>query len=112
MWALEDGDQIVGDLGVRGAGAGCPHSAWRSCARRGDRGGGGRCWRRVEHARSCGAHKLDLEVWIDNFRAISLYASDGFEVEGMRRDHYRRRDGTPPEHVGDGAVSGELREES
>jgi RimJ/RimL family protein N-acetyltransferase len=34
-----------------------------------------------------------LEVWIDNARAISVYASAGFDVEGLRRDHYRRRDG-------------------
>ena len=46
-----------------------------------------------EHARSCGAHKISLEVWADNARAISLYAAAGFEVEGLRRDHYRRRDG-------------------
>ena len=46
-----------------------------------------------EHARSSGAHKISLEVWIDNARAIALYAAAGFEVEGLRRDHYRRRDG-------------------
>jgi RimJ/RimL family protein N-acetyltransferase len=32
-------------------------------------------------------------VWTDNARAIALYAATGFEVEGLRRDHYRRRDG-------------------
>lgn len=47
-----------------------------------------------DHARSVGAHKISLEVWTDNARAISLYAAAGFEVEGLRRDHYRRRDGT------------------
>jgi [ribosomal protein S18]-alanine N-acetyltransferase len=46
-----------------------------------------------EHARSVGAHKISLEVWTDNARAIALYAAAGFEVEGLRRDHYRRRDG-------------------
>ena len=39
------------------------------------------------------AHKISLEVWTDNARAIALYAAAGFEVEGLRRDHYRRRDG-------------------
>ncbi len=39
-------------------------------------------------------HKLELEVWPDNGRAISRYASYGFAVEGLRRDHYRRRDGS------------------
>jgi RimJ/RimL family protein N-acetyltransferase len=48
----------------------------------------------LKHARSCGAHKLELEVWIDSARAIALYASAGFEVEGLRRNHYRRRDGS------------------
>jgi L-amino acid N-acyltransferase YncA len=47
----------------------------------------------LEHAHACGAHKVELEVWVDNARAIALYASAGFEVEGLRRDHYRRRDG-------------------
>ncbi|HZO58058.1 MAG TPA: GNAT family N-acetyltransferase [Solirubrobacterales bacterium] len=58
--------------------------------------GGGRALLRaiLEHARACGAHKVELEVWPDNARAIALYASSGFEVEGLRRDHYRRRDGT------------------
>ena len=48
----------------------------------------------VQHGRACGAHKLELEVWSDNARAIALYVSAGFEVEGLRRDHYRRRDGS------------------
>jgi len=46
-----------------------------------------------DHARAVNAHKISLEVWTDNARAISLYAAAGFEVEGLRRDHYRRRDG-------------------
>jgi ribosomal protein S18 acetylase RimI-like enzyme len=45
------------------------------------------------HGRAAGAHKLDLEVWTDNARAIAVYARAGFVVEGVRRDHYRRRDG-------------------
>lgn len=40
------------------------------------------------------AHKVELEVWPDNARAIALYERYGFEVEGTRRDHYRRRDGS------------------
>ena len=48
----------------------------------------------IEHAHAIGAHKLELEVWPDNVPAIALYESAGFEVEGMRRDHYRRRDGS------------------
>ena len=30
----------------------------------------------------------------DNGRAIALYVSLGFEVEGIRRDHYARLDGS------------------
>lgn len=48
----------------------------------------------LEHARSGGAHKVVLEVWPDNARAIALYARAGFQVEGLRRAHYRRRDGS------------------
>ena len=47
-----------------------------------------------EHARAIGAHKISLEVWTDNAGAIALYTRAGFQVEGLRRDHYRRRDGT------------------
>lgn len=39
-------------------------------------------------------HKVELEVWPDNERAIALYERYGFRVEGLRRDHYRRRDGS------------------
>ncbi len=48
----------------------------------------------VEGAVVAAAHKVELEVWPDNGRAIGLYAANGFELEGVRRDHYRRRDGS------------------
>jgi putative acetyltransferase len=48
----------------------------------------------VDHARAHGFHKIELEVWTDNARAISLYANAGFEVEGLKRNHYRRKDGS------------------
>jgi RimJ/RimL family protein N-acetyltransferase len=48
----------------------------------------------VAHGRSTGAHKVDLEVWPDNGRAIALYTAAGFTVEGLRDRHYRRRDGS------------------
>jgi ribosomal protein S18 acetylase RimI-like enzyme len=44
-------------------------------------------------APSTGAHKVALEVWPHNERAIALYRSRGFEVEGRLRRHYRRSDG-------------------
>jgi RimJ/RimL family protein N-acetyltransferase len=61
---------------------------------RGQGGGRALVQRAVAHARADGVHKLELEVWPDNARAIALYASTGFVVEGLKRDHYRRRDGT------------------
>ena len=48
----------------------------------------------LRHLATTDAHKVELEVWPDNGRAISLYATYGFEVEGLRRSHYRRRDGS------------------
>ena len=47
----------------------------------------------VEWAREVGAHKVGLQVWPDNERAIALYRSAGFEVEGVLRKHYRRNNG-------------------
>ncbi|HUB99737.1 MAG TPA: GNAT family N-acetyltransferase [Solirubrobacterales bacterium] len=45
-------------------------------------------------ARPPDVHKLELEVFDDNTAAIGLYESAGFEREGLRRDHYRREDGS------------------
>ena len=39
-------------------------------------------------------HKVELEAFPDNEAAIALYRSFGFEQEGLRRDHYRRSDGS------------------
>jgi RimJ/RimL family protein N-acetyltransferase len=44
-------------------------------------------------ARPPDVHKIELEVWPHNEAAIALYERLGFEREGLRRDHYRRRDG-------------------
>jgi ribosomal protein S18 acetylase RimI-like enzyme len=61
---------------------------------RGRGGGRGLLDAVLAHASATGAHKVDLEVWPDNGRAIALYASAGFTVEGLRERHYRRRDGS------------------
>jgi RimJ/RimL family protein N-acetyltransferase len=44
-------------------------------------------------AQRAGAHKLALEVWPHNQRAIALYTRMGFVEEGRLRRHYRRRNG-------------------
>jgi RimJ/RimL family protein N-acetyltransferase len=39
------------------------------------------------------AHKVSLEVWPHNAAAIALYRRAGFNEEGRRHRHYRRRNG-------------------
>lgn len=96
MLLLEDGGEIVGHAGVHRTHAEGVLSFGMAILPEARGRGGGRTLLAavVEHARARGAHKVELEVWPGNARAISLYASAGFEVEGLRRDHYRRRDGT------------------
>jgi [ribosomal protein S18]-alanine N-acetyltransferase len=45
----------------------------------------------VEWAREAGIEKLELHVFPYNEPAIRLYERFGFEREGLRRAHYRRR---------------------
>ena len=95
MWVLEDEHgEIVGHAAVQESVAGVLTLGMAILPSARGRGGGRALLHAAqEHARSCGAHKISLEVWTDNGRAIALYATAGFEVEGLRRDHYRRRDG-------------------
>ena len=60
--------------------------------------------RGIEWARQAGAHKLALEVWPHNDRAIGLYDKLGFVEEGRLRRHYRRRSG----ELWDAVVMGRL----
>jgi putative acetyltransferase len=95
-WVLEDGGRQVGNAGVRESEAPGVLSLGMAILPEARGRGGGRALLEaiIDHARSCGAHKLELEVWPDNVPAIALYTSAGFEIEGFRRDHYRRRDGS------------------
>lgn len=94
FWVLDDGGRVVGNADVHEQVPGVLYLGMAILPEARGRGGGRALMEAIlEHARSCGAHKLELEVWVDNARAIALYASAGFEVEGLRRDHYRRRDG-------------------
>jgi RimJ/RimL family protein N-acetyltransferase len=96
LWVLEDGGRVVGHAVAHESGTDGVLSLGMAILPEARGQGGGRDLLAavVEDARSRGAHKLELEVWPDNERAIVLYASAGFEVEGLRRDHYRRRDGS------------------
>lgn len=55
-------------------------------------------------AKHRGAHKVVLEVWPHNRRAIGLYEKFGFEVEGRHRRHWRRNDGSLWDAVSMGLV--------
>ncbi|MBS1894992.1 MAG: GNAT family N-acetyltransferase [Actinobacteria bacterium] len=57
------------------------------------KGGGRLLLEAAMAARPPDAHKIELEVWPHNEAAIGLYERMGFEREGLRRDHYRRKDG-------------------
>lgn len=96
MWVLERDGRVVGQIGVHETRAAHVFSLGMAILPEGRRRGGGRALLQavLEHARAHGAHKVELEVWPDNAPAIALYAGAGFEVEGLRRDHYRRRDGS------------------
>ncbi len=94
LWVLDDAGVVVGNAGVHEQVPGVLYLGMAISTEARGRGGGRALLEAVvEHALASGAHKLELEVWVDNARAIALYASAGFEVEGLRRDHYRRRDG-------------------
>ena len=97
FFVLEDDDgRVVGTLGLHPTGARGVVSLGM-CILADQRGrGGGRALMDAAMAwlRGTDMHKVELEVWPDNERAIALYERYGFEIEGTRRDHYRRRDGS------------------
>jgi RimJ/RimL family protein N-acetyltransferase len=96
LFVLDDGGTIVGTAGLHPTHAKGVVSLGMSIIASHRGRGGGRLLMAalIEHARGMDCHKIELEVWPDNERAIALYEKFGFEVEGLRRDHYRRRDGT------------------
>ena len=96
-WVLEDEyGAVIGCLGLHPTHARGVLSVGMAIVAPARGRGGGRLMMDtvLGHLATTDAHKLELEVWPDNGRAISLYASYGFEVEGLRRSHYRRRDGS------------------
>jgi putative acetyltransferase len=95
VFVLEDEGEIVGALGMQPAGATGVLSLgmWILASHRG-RGGGRMLMDAALAARPADVHKIELEVWPDNEAAIGLYRGMGFEREGLRRNHYRRQDGS------------------
>jgi ribosomal protein S18 acetylase RimI-like enzyme len=95
LWVLEHEQKVVGYAAAPETVPGVLSVGMAIAAEARGQGGGRALLAAVkEHARNTSAHKISLEVWIDNARAIAFYAAAGFEVEGLRRDHYRRRDGS------------------
>jgi RimJ/RimL family protein N-acetyltransferase len=92
---LLDGEEIVGvvDLNLTAIDGVLSLGMWILPTHR-RRGGGRALLEAAVAARPPAAHKIELEVWPDNEAAIGLYEALGFEREGVRRDHYRRADGT------------------
>jgi ribosomal protein S18 acetylase RimI-like enzyme len=95
LLVLEEEGGIVGALGMHSTKAPGVSSLgmWVMPAHRG-RGGGRMLMEAALAARPEDVHKIELEVWPDNEAAIALYRKLGFEEEGLRRAHYRRRDGS------------------
>lgn len=96
MWVLEEEGRVVGSAAAHEHGPpGVLSLGMALLAEVRGRGGGRALLAAVlDHARTAGTHKVELEVWPDNARAIALYTAAGFTVEGVRRNHYRRLDGT------------------
>jgi RimJ/RimL family protein N-acetyltransferase len=96
LWVLEEDGAVVGATGVHTTRArGVLTLGMAILPEFRGRGAGRQLLEAaIEHARGTGAHKLELEVWPDNGRAIALYVAAGFAVEGVRRSHYRRADGS------------------
>jgi RimJ/RimL family protein N-acetyltransferase len=95
LFVLEEAGGIVGSLTLHStetAGV-VAVGMWVSPSHRG-RGGGRKLIEAALANRPEDVHKIELEVFPENEAAISLYRNLGFEEEGLRRDHYRRRDGS------------------
>ncbi len=95
LFALLADEEIVGALGLHPSGTDGVLSLgmWILPGGRGQ-GGGRLLMEAALAARPASVHKIELEVFPDNEAAIGLYEAFGFEREGLRRDHYRREDGS------------------
>lgn len=93
LLAWTSAGEVVGELGVRMqrgiAELGmCVAASWR-----GKKVGSALMTAAIDWAREHHAHKVTLTLWPHNATAHALYAKYGFEIEGLLRRHYRRRNG-------------------
>ena len=90
-----DGERVVGNLSLNPTSPGILYLGMTIDADyRGQGIGTAMMVAALEWARAQpGVHKVELEVWPHNAAGIALYRKVGFEVEGRRRRHYRRRNG-------------------
>ncbi|MGW0181426.1 N-acetyltransferase family protein [Nocardia sp. NPDC003345] len=94
VFVAETDGAVCGSATVRFTGRGVTEFGMMLLPDRRGRGLGGALLARViDWSREHGAHKVALQVWPHNVRALALYARAGFEVEGVLRAHYRRRNG-------------------
>jgi RimJ/RimL family protein N-acetyltransferase len=96
LWVLEHDGRVVGILSLHPTGADRVSSLGMMVLPEVRRRGGGRALlaAAIDHARRAGLRKIELEVFVENARAIAFYASAGFQIEGIRRDRYLRIDGS------------------
>lgn len=95
LFVLVDGEEVAGALALNPTAAEgvLALGMWVLPAWRGQ-GGGRLLIEAALAARPTEVHKIELEVFPDNEAAIGLYEATGFEPEGLRREHYRRVDGS------------------
>jgi RimJ/RimL family protein N-acetyltransferase len=96
LFVVEKGGEIVGSIGIHPTRVHGVHSLgmWMLRDFRGQGWGRRLVQAALDEAEARGIRKVELEVFPDNGRAIALYAACGFELEGLKRDHYPRLDGT------------------
>lgn len=96
LFVLEDDSRVVGAIGAHPTGAaGVLDLGMSILAEHRGQGWGRRLLdAALAAAEAEGVRKITLEVFPDNGRAIALYAAAGFQVEGLKRNHYLREDGS------------------
>jgi ribosomal protein S18 acetylase RimI-like enzyme len=96
LLVVEQEDGIVGSIGIHPTKVEGVHDLgmWMLREFRGQGWGRRLVEAALDEAQARGIRKVQLEVFPDNARALALYMSCGFEIEGVRRHHYPRLDGS------------------